>query len=401
MGHLQVPRVLENELKQRLETTPKSILLLGPRQTGKSTLLRQLRPTREIRLSDEAVFRAHLKDPSLLAALVQALPVGSVVLIDEIQRIPSLLNTVQSLQDDPELKVQFLLTGSSARKLKRGAVNLLPGRLFRCMLFPLTYWELQSQSTARWDLERALRFGLLPEIFTADYGPELLSHYVESYLREEIQAEAVVRQVASFARFLDLAAHRSGQEINYSALASDSEIPKETLRRYFDILEDTLLIHRIPGFTEVTSSRKALQREKILFFDTGVRNAILGIQNNVLSSVQMGELFEQWLITQVLALQSYQKKGWKLHYYRDDLKNEVDLVVDRGPDQALLAIEIKYAQKFDSKDLRGLHAFEKAIAPRKVTRVLVYRGDVAQVRGDVRVLPYTEFLDLLAADRLD
>lgn len=384
-----LPRTLESHLQDRLKKTPKSVLLIGPRQTGKSTLLRQLEPRLEINLSNESVYRAHLKDDSLLAAQVHATPPKSVILIDEIQRIPSMLNTVQSLIEDSG-KYRFLLTGSSARKLKRGPVNLLPGRLFRYDLFPLTYWELADQ----WDLQKALTRGTLPEIYLADYGPELLANYVDSYLREEIQAEALTRSIQSFARFLDVAAQSSGQILNYSQLSSDSEIPKETLRRYMDILEDTLLIHRISGYAAIRGSRKAIQKEKVLFFDMGVRNAVLGQHENVFSEPELGPLFEQWIINQVIAFGKYHQKNWKIFFYRDDLKREVDLVVERESD--LLAVEIKYAKRVESKDLNGLIAFQ-GVAKKKVVPIVVYRGEEMQRRGDCQIFPYRKFLEWLAA----
>jgi predicted AAA+ superfamily ATPase len=381
-------RTLSATLESKLKTTPKSILIVGPRQTGKSTLLRGLGVALEINLASESAYRAHLKDPALLESLVLGLragPKGVRVLVDEVQRIPSMLNTIQALIDSHP-KIRFLLTGSSARKLKRGQVNLLPGRIFRYDLFPMTYWELAH----RWNLEKALTIGTLPEVYLNEYGPELLANYVDSYLREEIQAEALTRNVQSFARFLDLAAESSGQWINYSQLASDSEIPKESLRRYYDILEDTLLVHRLPGFTAIKGTRKALQREKIVFFDLGVRNAILGQEKNAFSERQLGEFFEQWLVNQVFAENRYGQHGWGLYSFRDDLKREVDLIIERGGE--LWAVEIKYSTKFDPRDLAGLEAF-CGMAKKKVRPVLVYRGKHRQVRDGVEILPYQEFLE--------
>jgi predicted AAA+ superfamily ATPase len=383
-------RTLAAVLEGKLKSTPKSFLVIGPRQTGKSTLLKGLGIALEINLANESTYRAHLKDPALLESEVLGLRAdtrGARILVDEVQRIPSMLNTIQALIDSHP-KIRFFLTGSSARKLKRGQVNLLPGRIFRFDLFPMTYWELSH----RWDLSKALTIGTLPEVYLTDYGPELLVNYVDSYLREEIQSEALTRNVQSFARFLDLAAETSGQWINYSQLASDSEIPKESLRRYYDILEDTRLVHRLPGFTAIKGSRKALQREKVLFFDLGVRNAILGQQKNAFSERQLGEFFEQWLINQVFAANSYGQAGWKLYSFRDDLKREVDLVIDRGGE--LWAVEIKYSPKFDPRDLNGLHAFA-GVAKKKVRSFLVYRGKNRQIRDGIEVLPYQEFLEEL------
>ncbi len=381
-------RILLQTLKNTLVTTPKSILLMGPRQTGKSTLLGQLEVNFKIDLSDESTFRQHIKDPELIRAQTNALPHASIILVDEVQRIPSILNTIQSLVDS-ERKLRFLLTGSSARKLKRGHANLLPGRLFRYELFPLTFWELKE----KWDLSKALTIGTLPEIYLNDYGPELLTNYIDSYLREEIQAEALIRNIASYARFLDIAAEASGQIINYSKLASDSEIPKETIRRYYEILADTLLVHRVPGFTNIKGSRKAIQKEQFIFFDLGVRNALLRQHRNIFTPNQLGKLFEQWLITQLIAFNSYHQKNWQIFYYRDDLKQEVDVIVDCG--QELLAIEIKYAEKFHPDFLTGLKVFSR-VTKKPVRSILLYRGDSKQVRDGIEVWPYQDFLNELA-----
>ncbi len=380
-------RILLQTLKNGLVTTPKSILLMGPRQTGKSTLLGQLEVNFKIDLSDESTYRQHIKDPELIRAQTNALPKASIILVDEVQRIPSILNTIQSLIDS-ERKLRFLLTGSSARKLKRGHANLLPGRLFRYELFPLTFWELKE----KWDLSKALTIGTLPEIYLNDYGPELLTNYIDSYLREEIQAEALIRNIASYARFLDMAAEASGQIINYSKLASDSEIPKETIRRYYEILADTLLVHRLPGFTNIKGSRKAIQKEQFIFFDLGVRNALLRQHRNIFTPTQLGKLFEQWLVTQLIAFNSYHQKNWQIFYYRDDLKQEVDVIVDCGQD--LLAIEIKYAEKFHPDFLTGLKAFSK-VTKKPVRSILLYRGDSKQVREGIEIWPYQDFLNEL------
>lgn len=381
-------RTLLKILKSQLTATPKSIMLMGPRQTGKSTLLHQLAVNLTIDLADESTYRQHLKDPILIRAQIETLSKGSLVLIDEVQRIPSILNTIQSLIDG-EKKIRFLLTGSSARKLKHGQANLLPGRLFRYELFPLTYWELKE----KWDLTKALTIGTLPEIYLNDYGPELLKNYSDSYLREEVQAEALTRNIASYARFLDLAAESSGQIVNYSQLASDSEIPKETIRRYYDILVDTLLVHRVPGFTNIKGARKATQKEQFIFFDMGVRNSVLRQHKNVFTPTQLGKLFEQWFIAQIIAFNSYQQKNWQIYYYRDDAKHEVDLIVDCGSE--LLAIEVKYAEKFHPDFLDGLKVFTK-VAKKPVRSILIYRGEVQQVRDDVEIWPYLQFLDNLA-----
>lgn len=379
-----VPRTLLQKIETILRKTSKSIVVIGPRQTGKSTMLKVMNPRLTINLSDEATYLKHLKDPGLLPSMVRSLPGKSVVFIDEIQRIPSLLNSVQAMIDENKSH-QFLITGSSARKLKAGQANLLPGRTFWYHLHPLTYRELESQ----WNLEKALTVGCLPEIYLEDFGPDLLTNYINTYLREEIKAEALVRQVDSYARFIDAAAECSGKILNYTQLSSDAEIPKETLRRFYDILVDTLIVRRIGGFNEIKGSRKAVQKEKFIFFDMGVRNSVLNQHRNKFTATQFGELFEQWMILQAIAFSDYEQKGWRFYFYRDDLKQEVDLVVETGT--KLLAIEIKFAKKFKPEFTKHLKAFA-SYAKSPVEPYIVYCGDELQMRDGIPVVPYTKFL---------
>jgi predicted AAA+ superfamily ATPase len=247
-------------------------------------------------------------------------------------------------------------------------------------------------------LERTLKYGCLPEIFLQEYGSELIQEYAHIYLREEIQAEAVVRNIDSFARFLDVAAERSGQIVNFSSIASDTEIPKETIRRYYSILEDTLLIERIPGYTDVDSSRKATQKEKIIFFDVGVRNAILGRTENAMSSEELGSLFEQWLIVQIIALFSYHKRTCKFFFFRDEQKSEVDLIIEEN--ERLTAIEIKYSTKAKTEHLTGLRTFSK-IARKPVDSYLVFRGETQENWDNIMAVPYGKFLDMMKAKLAD
>src|SRR5881409_393801 len=228
----------------RLATSRSNILLLGPRQVGKSTICRHLRAQVYVDLADEAEFLGYAKDPARLRREVDALPPGSLVVVDEVQRVPALLNTVQSLADRRGRGIRFVLTGSSARKLRRGGANLLPGRVILEHLDPLTVLE-----TGDVDWDRALRLGMLPGIYWGDdEAVEVLGTYGEVYLREEIQAEAATRNLGGYGRFLDTIALASGQWINYSKLSSDVEVPKETVRRFVQLLDDTLLAHRLPPF---------------------------------------------------------------------------------------------------------------------------------------------------------
>lgn len=385
-------RLLSNQIEVTLEIKNKAILVIGPRQVGKSTLLNSLAPDLVINLADEEVFRDHINDPALIRKQVQALKPNKKILIDEVQRIPSILNTLQAILDQKK-GWSFLITGSSARKLKRGQVNLLPGRIFRYDLYPLTYWELGS----KFDLTKALVRGTLPEVYLQEYGLDLLQNYIDIYLREEIQAESLVRNIGHYSRFLNLAAEISGKILNYSQIASDSEIPKETLRRFIDILVDTLLAHRLPGYIKLNSSRKATQKEKVIIFDTGVRNAILKQHRNTFTSTQLGELFEQWIFLQLKALNQYKQFNWDFFYYRDDLKNEVDLIIDTR--KKVIAVEIKWGRTLVESHLKGLRFFASN-EKRKTVCYVVYNGPHAQKMDQITILPYSQFLDRALNDDL-
>lgn len=381
--------MIDRLIRPRLASSRKSVLLLGPRQVGKSTLCRSLGPDRTINLADESAFISYSKDPGRLGRELAALKTPSLILIDEVQRVPALLNGVQAALDEGN-RHRFLLTGSSARKLKRRGVNLLPGRVILEHLDPLSFWELGRS----FDLDRALRIGTLPGVYSdAAEGPRVLETYAAVYLREEIKAEALSRNIGGYARFLDVAAEASGRWINYSKAASDSELPKETIRRFYTILEETLVAFRLPPFQARASRRKISQRDRFLFFDVGVRNAILGLHEQRQSPAEAGGLFEQWLILQCLALVRARRKPWTLSSYRTDAGAEVDLVIDQG--DRLLAVEIKYGRGAAEGDMRGLRSLEE-IAHKPVAKRLVYRGETRQKfsRGELAV-PYQEFLEEL------
>jgi predicted AAA+ superfamily ATPase len=204
-------------------------------------------------------------------------------------------------------------------------------------------------------------------------------------------AEALVKNIASFSRFIDLAAVGSWQELNYSKWASDSEIPKETIRRYMDILTETLLIHRISGFTDISSSRKAIQKEKFLFFDIGVRNGILGIHNNKFTPIEFGHLFEQWIVLQVVAINSYKKNKWKLYYYRDEKHVEVDLIIEM--ENKIWAVEIKWSDKYKTSWKESLNSFAEQVPKKPLEQIIIYRGNRRLQDQSVKIIPYEKFLN--------
>jgi predicted AAA+ superfamily ATPase len=380
-------------LSGRISGSRKNILLLGPRQVGKSTLCRTLAPLRVIDLADEEVFLAHAKDAGRLKRELAAAEPSGLIVIDEVQRLPSVLNTIQSLVDDPSSSFRFVLTGSSARKLKRGGANLLPGRIILEYMDPFTYAEVKDA----FELSRALQVGMLPGIYLGgEESLAILDTYVEVYLREEIRVEALVRNLGDYARFLDMAAMLSGQWLNYSKISLDTEIPKETIRRYVALLEDTLLMFRLPAFAPRRKiSRRLSQRDKFLLFDIGVRNALLGIHRRPMAPDQRGSAFEQWLILQIIYLNRALRRDWRLSSYRTEGGAEVDLVIEREDD--ILGIEIKSGRNVSRADTRGLFSLAETVGRYKpLKKWVLYTGDRRQLFDNgVHVLSYLEALEEL------
>ena len=380
-------------LLDRISHSKKSVLLLGPRQVGKTTLCRLLSPLKTIDLADEAELLRYSKEPVRLRQEIGTLKETGLLVIDEIQRAPSLLNMVQVILDQPGNPFRFILTGSSARKLRRGGANLLPGRVVLEHLDPLTCFELPGPV----DLPRALQLGMLPGIYLGDSeSARILETYAEVYLREEIRAEALTKNLGGYARFLDMAAISSGQWLNYSKLSSDSEVPKETIRRFVSILEDTLLAFRIPSFrTRARVSRRVSHRDRFILFDVGVRNALLSLHDRPLTADQFGAAFEQWLVLQTIYLNRALRKNWRISSYRTEAGAEVDLVIERADD--IVGLEIKASRNVGRSDARGLFSLAEVIGRYKpLKKRIAYLGEAPQVLdGAVEVLPYREFLTQL------
>jgi uncharacterized protein len=266
--------MFERLLAPRLRATNRSILLLGPRQAGKSTLLGSMQPDVVLNLADPGVHRRYVAHPELLLETLDAAPdTTRVIFIDEVQKVPALLDAIQVVLDASPKRFRFLLSGSSARKLKRGQANLLPGRVVVHAMHPL----LEREIGAGFELDRALAHGTLPATWMEsdpESRAELLRSYADVYLREEVQAEALVRDLGGYARMLDFVAAASGTIVNVNALSRAAEIRHETARRYLDVLEETLVMFRIPAWSG--SDRASLvAHPKLYLFDIGVRNALL------------------------------------------------------------------------------------------------------------------------------
>ena len=381
----------ERLLTPHLARSRKGVLLLGPRQTGKSTLLRAMKPDLSINLASPAAFRMYVSHPERLEEELRAAPRSvKTILIDEVQRVPALLDAIQVLIDESPRRFRFLLSGSSARRLRRGHANLLPGRVQTHNLHPLLAHELGSD----WSLNRALAHGTLPGIYAeTDRATREadLRGYADAYLREEIQAEALVREVGGYARLLDHAAAASGRILNLNALSQNSGVRYETARRYLEILEDTLVAFRVPAWRG--SDRAGLiAHPKLYLFDLGVRNALLRRPLNRPLDDERGLLLEH-----LVAYELYRRTGtlWpeaRLLHYRTKHGAEVDFVLENGRD--VWGIEVKSSRDAPRGALTGLDSLAERI-PRRLRRIVVFLGPRKIVRGATEFWPLEEFLNSL------
>jgi uncharacterized protein len=365
----------------------KSFFLFGPRATGKSFLIRQqLGRALVIDLLRSDVFLRLSAEPSFLEALIgDRRGPSEWIVIDEVQKIPGLLDEVHRLIESRRLR--FLLTGSSARKLKRGQANLLAGRAWTARLHPLAYPEIPH-----FDLMRMLRFGGLPSVVASEEPDEDLGAYARTYLQEEIQAEGLVRRLPQFSRFLVTAALTSGQMLNFAEIASDAGMPASTVREHYYLLEDTLVGHLLPAWTKSTK-RKAIATAKFYFFDTGVTHTLAGTRALDRNSDLYGRSFEQWIGMELRACLDYRRRTDGLAYWRSTHEHEVNFIIGDHT-----AIEVKSTRRVTPRDLRGLAAL--AEERRFRTLLLVSEDRVEATRNGIRCVPWRTFVEELWSDRL-
>lgn len=375
--------MITRALGSRLAASKKSVLLLGPRQTGKSTLIAGLRPDLTINLAHEPTFVEFLRNPSELEQRLAALNGRAVVFIDEIQRLPSLLNTVQVLLDRPSNLLKFYLTGSSARKLRRGHANLLPGRIHAFSLAPLSCSELGYAV----DVRKALAYGTLPGIWTEDDDrsrEKTLRSYASTYLKEEVQAENLARNLEGFTRFLYAAADWSGRFLDLSKLASAAQIPRQSAVRFFEVLEDCLLVRRIGPFAK-SAVKRLVQHPRFFFFDNGVLNGLLG--SFQVSGDRLGSSFEHLVCNQLIHEAAARDEDIRLSAYRTEHGAEVDLILERGPQT--WAIEIKASKSLRTEELGSLRSFGEFFGNRHRACVL-YLGNTRKVLNGIELWPWQE-----------
>jgi len=370
----------------------RSFFLFGLRGVGKSTWIReQLPEAHRFDLLDEALFQGLLVDPGLFADALRALPPDCWVVVDEVQRLPALLNEVHRFIE--ERRLRFALLGSSARKLRSAGVNLLAGRALWREMFPLAPEELGDE----FDLDRTLSIGALPLVLDSETPDETLAAYVQLYLREEIKGEALVRNLPGFARFLPIAALYHGQVVNIAATARDAGVARTTVQGYLEILEDTLLVKRLPAY-EARLRVRERKRPKLYWIDPGVVRTVKRVRGPS-TAEEAGTLLEGWVHTLLRTYMAERELADEIAYWApaESSRLEVDFLLRRGKD--LCALEVKSARRIHTRHLDGLRAI--APLPELRRRVLIYRGDRSlRTEDGIDVWPVPALLQALEADAL-
>lgn len=398
-------RIIEQRLTQALKNDV-SLFLLGPRQTGKTTTLTEIfRPLDHLafNLMKTKERLKYERDPSLISQEVSA-AAKKYVFIDEIQKVPAVLDDVQVLIDK-ERRV-FALTGSSARKLRRKEVNLLPGRTLHFRMDPLIYPEYKDALPIKneTELKRVLKHGELPGILTlvADsrekLARELLTSYVAAYLEEEVRAEALVRHLGPFAKFLKLAAETSGRLVSMRSMAQDIGATHATISGYFQVLEDSLVAERVESLLPDGERGKLRKAAKYIFFDTGVQNAAAEVLGPAeFTSEYWGRLFEQWIGLTILRLIRARGTAGKLRYWRDYAGREIDWVIDLR--DRWIPVEVKWGENLRSGDTRHLDYFVGTYGKMVQTGYIVFTGERdRKVSDKILALSFWDFLERIFPD---
>lgn len=372
---------------RRLAHPSGSCFLFGPRGTGKSTWIREhFGHARTYDLLNTGESLRFSRDPSILYRETERLPPGSWVVIDEVQKVPGLLDEVHRLMETR--KLNFLLSGSSARKLKRGAANLLAGRAVVNSLFPL----VSAEMSFRMDVEKALISGTLPLAVTGDDPAGYLTAYAETYLQEEIRAEALTRNIGHFSRFLEIAARQNGQVTNVSAVSRDAAVSRQTVQNYFEILDDTLIGYWLTPW-KLKRPTKQVSHPKFYLFDSGVARALSGRLPYPPTPEEQGPLLETMLLNEIRAYVAYASLRYPLHYWRSHDGVEVDLLCETR--KGFVAVEIKAAVRWDKRFHRGLNRMREEFGENRVTCFGVFRGERPASWGAIQVLPVMDFLKTL------
>ena len=387
----QLTRALELPAKPKY-----SYFLWGPRQVGKSSLLKKYyQDSLFINLLKSDEYIKYLNKPWLLREeiegqlTIKTLSPKLPIVIDEVQRVPLLLDEVHYLIEEHNLK--FVLCGSSARKVKQGHANLLGGRALKYELYGLTAKELGSE----FNLNKILNRGYLPRHYLDDNYLELINAYIANYLEEEISAKAMVRNIPIFSEFLRVAAMMDTEIINYSNIARDCGVSMPTIKQYVQILEDTLIASLLPSYTK-RPKRRVIQAAKLYSFDVGLVNHLA--QRGVLQTKTdlFGKAFENWIYHELCSFNAYHKQNWKLSYWRLTTGVEVDFVIN----QMQVVIETKAKEQITDKDLKGLREIIKDHPDINKRYLVSMSKDVRKTQDGIIIIPYSEFIKLLWSGNL-
>jgi predicted AAA+ superfamily ATPase len=373
--------------KQRIFSPPNgSYFLFGPRGTGKSTWLKKRYGEAfyiDLLLPD--VFRSYSVHPEVLKKQISANQDVSVVLIDEVQKIPELLAVVHSIIEEHR-DIQFIMTGSSSRKLKRAGVDLLAGRAIKRAMHPFMAVELEEQ----FDLGKALQLGMLPVVWGSKDPTEVLEAYVSLYIQEEVQFERVVKDFSSFSRFLSIIAYSHASSLNVSNISNDCEVKRHLVEDYIEILQDLLLSYQLPVFTK-RAQRELVAHPKFYLFDAGVFRALRAVSLLDIQPEIDGLALEGLILQHLKAWCDYSKRKYQIAYWRTKAGLEVDFIV--YGEGCFWAIEVKNSSRISSKDVRGLLHFQEDYP--ECTPLLLYRGDLPLIEKNITCISCAAFLQQL------
>ncbi len=375
----------------------KTVFIWGARKTGKASYLKKHYPqSKYFDLLSTELFIRFSEKPYLLREEVQALTkqqLAQPIIIDEVQKVPLLLDEIHWLIENTE--AYFILCGSSARKLKRGGANLLGGRAWGLNFFPLSFIELHD-----FDLLRAFNQGLLPAHYLSDYPRQDLQAYVENYLKEEIYAEGLVRNLGNFTRFLESVTYSNAEIVNYSNIARDCGVDAKTVKEYYQILIDTLLGYYIHPLNKRNTKESLSHKPKFYLFDIGLANYLARRNFEVLKGSEAGKIFEQFILMELMAYRSIKQQDFLLNYWKKrNSEHEVDFIINEGK----LGIEVKLSQQVDKDDYKGLLSFHKEYPQARL--LLVSRDSrsrkIVIAEAVIEIIPYQQFLRDLWAGKLN
>jgi predicted AAA+ superfamily ATPase len=390
-----IPRLITHKIQKSLQRG-KSILLLGPRQTGKTTLIKkQIKPDIHYSFIKASARQRYEQNIALLEAEIAEQITASkkmpLIFIDEVQKIPRVMDIAQHFID--EGLAQFILTGSSARKLKTGTdLNLLPGRVVSLHMAPLLYEEMLEPKPT---LENLLLYGTLPGILTVEDPTDQetdLHSYISTYLEDEIRAEAAVRNVGNFSRFLEIAAGESGKQINFTRISQDIGISDTTVSNYFQILEDCLIVNRVDPISHSQTKRRLIKSPKYLFFDLGIRRAAAN-EGVRLPQKILADLFEHFVGNELIFHSQLAAASIKIKYWRDAAGPEIDFVLEY--EQQYIPIEVKWSDKPTLNDARHILKFLQEY-PVEQAYIICRSPHRYKIHDKITVLPWQQLVGLFA-----